>query len=356
MTLREETVQQGFAADYIRYLIRFMEEKGFDRDHIFSAIGIEQADLQKGDEWIYHSIDYSVVSKNLQAMTNNKLIGMEFGASISLKDHGYIGYAAGNAATLGEAIKMLTKYFRTRTTMFSIMVLEEDDFNILQVNNQADLGEGLNFWVQGILGTLMRICTEIFGEELLQKLADSAEARLSIDKPAFISNEIAEMLNGVSFSHTINQIRIPKSLMDAPLKDPDKLVSQMAQQHCDDQLMNIEPMQQGIIARVRKCLEAEKGVYPNLEQVSDQLNMSSRSLKRKLKAADSSFQLILDNLRKTEAIEYLRHSDHSIDDISRLLDFSDPSNFGRAFKKWTGASPRAYRNRALENQIQHKEE
>jgi AraC-like DNA-binding protein len=156
----------------------------------------------------------------------------------------------------------------------------------------------------------------------------------------------------VSFGHTINQVRIPKSLMDAPLKNPDQLISKMAQKHCDDQLMNVEPMQQGIVARVKKCLEAEKGVYPNLEQVSNQLNMSSRSLKRKLKAANSSFQLILDNLRKTEAIEYLCHSDQTIDEISRLLDFSDPSNFGRAFKKWTGVSPRDYRSRALENLAQ----
>ena len=183
---------------------------------------------------------------------------------------------------------------------------------------------------------------------MLEKLAEGSEARLSIDKPTAISNGVAEMIDGVSFGHTINQIRIPKSLMNAPLKDPDKLVSEMAQKHCDDQLMSIEPMQQGIIARVRRCLEAEKGVYPNLEQVSDKLNMSSRSLKRKLKTADSSFQVILDNIRKTEAIEYLCHSAHSIDEISTLLDFSDPSNFGRAFKKWTGVSPRSYRNRAHE--------
>lgn len=356
MTLRKEVVQHGFAADYIRYLIKFMEAKGFSKKLVLDAAGIQESDLDKGDEWIYHSVDYNSFSKSLQGMSKNSLIGLEFGASISLKEHGYIGYAAGNAATLGEAIEMLAKYFRTRTTLFSLVVIEEEDFNIIQVENHADLGEGLKFWVQAILGTLMRVSTEIFGEELIRKLMNESEARLSFDKPSIVTEEVAELLQGVSFGHSINQIRIPKSLLTLPLKNPDKLISQMAQKHCDDQLMNAEPMQQGIITRVRKCLEAEKGVYPNLEQVSDQLNMSSRSLKRKLKAADSSFQLILDNLRKTEAIEYLCHSDQTIDEISRLLDFSDPSNFGRAFKKWTGMSPRAYRSRALENQLYQKEE
>lgn len=356
MTLREEVVQHGFAADYIRYLIKFMEAKGFHKSLIFNAAGIHETDLDKGDEWIYHSVDYNSFSQSLQDIAKNNLIGLEFGASISLKEHGYIGYAAGNAATLGEAIDMLAKYFRTRTTLLSLLVVEEDDFNIIQVESHADLGDGLNFWVQAILGTLMRVSTEIFGEELIRKLMNESEARLSFDKPEIVKGTVAELLQGVSFGHSINQIRIPKSLLALPLKNPDKLISQMAQKHCDDQLMNVEPMQQGIIARVRKCLEAEKGIYPNLEQVSAEMNMSSRSLKRKLKSVGSSFQFILDNLRKTEAIEYLCHSEQTIDEISRLLDFSDPSNFGRAFKKWTGMSPRAYRSRAFENKVYKKEE
>lgn len=350
MTLRDVPTKQGFAADYFRYLVSFMETKGFHKNEVFAAAGIEESDLDKGDEWIYHSIEYNHFSKSLQQMTGNNFIGLEFGASISLKEHGYIGYAAGNAETLGEAISMLAKYFRTRTTLFSLSTLEEGDKVVIQVENHSDLGEGLKFWVQAILGTLMRVSTEIFGDELVQNLLSETEARFSFEKPEAISGELSELLKGVSFSHTINQIRIPKSLMDAPLKNPDKLISEMAQKHCEDQLMNVEPMQQGIVARVKRLLEAEKGVYPNLEMVASELNMSSRSLKRKLKTAGSSFQLILDNVRKAEAIEYLCHSDQSIDEISRLLGFSDPSNFGRAFKKWTGVSPRAYRARAYENQ------
>ncbi len=352
MTLREEVVQHGFAADYMRYLMDFMETKGIERQLILDAAGIQEEDLEKGDEWIYYSIDYNSFSKSLQKLGRNPLIGFEFGASISLKKHGYIGYAAGNASTLGEAITMLTKYFRTRTTLFALSIVEEGEFNIIQMESQADLGEGSKFWVQTILGILMRVSTEIFGDEILKRLMSETEARISLEKPELLTGQVADLLSGVSFGHSINQIRIPKSLMDAPLKNPDKLISQMAQRHCEDQLMTIEPMQQGIVARVRKCIEAEKGVYPDLEDVSHELNMSSRSLKRKLKAADNSFQKILDNVRKTEAIEYLCHSPHTIDEISSLLGFSDPSNFGRAFKKWTGMSPRAYRGRALENQAE----
>ncbi len=349
MTLREIPIQHGFVADYFIYLINFLENRGYDRQAILRAADIKESDLEKGDEWIYHSMNYNAFSKHLQEMTKSRNLGFEFGASIALKAHGYIGYAAGNAATLGEAISMLAKYFRTRMTLFSLTLVEEGDYVNLQVEAQADLGEGLDFWVQAILGTLMRVSSEIFAEEQVRSLLVNTEARLAFERPEKLSEELASSLLNINFGHSINQVRIPKTLLNAPLKNPDKLVSQMAQKHCEEQLINMEPMQQGIVARVRKCIEAEKGVYPNLESVSQELNMSSRSLKRKLKAVDSSFQKILDNVRKVEAIEYLCHSEQTIDEISLRLGFSDPSNFGRAFKKWTGVSPRAYRSRAYEN-------
>jgi len=351
MTLREEVIKRGFAADYIRYLIDFMEGKGFDRSLVLKAAGIEEADLDKGAEWIYYSIDYNRLSKGLMKMSGNDLLGLEFGSSIKLKDHGYIGYAAGNAQTLGEAVEMLVKYFRTRTTLFSLSIFDEEESTVIQLDTHAELGEGLSFWVQAIFGTLLGVCTEIFGQDLLLRLMNESVATLSFEKPKIINAGLEKVLKGLSFGHTVNQIHLPKHLMSAPLLDADKLVSEMAQKHCEDQLMNVEPMQQGIIVRVRKCLEAGKGGdYPDLEGVAKSLNMSSRSLKRKLKAVDSSFQVILDSVRKAQAIEYLCHSSRTIDDISRLLGFSDPSNFGRAFKKWTGLSPRAYRDRALANQ------
>lgn len=349
MTLREVPIQHGFSADYFRYLLSFLADRGYDRKEILAAANINESDLEKGDEWIYHSMNYNGFSRHLQEMSAKTTLGFEFGASIPLKAHGYIGYAAGNAATLGEAISMLAKYFRTRMTLFSLNLVEEGDFVNLQVEAQTDLGEGMDFWIHAILGTLMRVSSEIFAEEQVRSLLVGTEARLAFERPKKLSEDLAGSLLNISFGHAMNQVRIPKALLDAPLKNPDKLISEMAQKHCEEQLMNVEPMQQGIVVRVRRCIEAEKGVYPNLETVSSELNMSSRSLKRKLKAADTSFQKILDGVRKAEAIEYLCHSEQTIDDISLKLGFSDPSNFGRAFKKWTGVSPRAYRSRAHEN-------
>ena len=73
------------------------------------------------------------------------------------------------------------------------------------------------------------------------------------------------------------------------------------------------------------------------------LHVSLRSLQRKLKEEDTSYKDLLEETRRQLALQYLRDSRRSIGEITYLLGFSEPSNFTRAFKRWTGKSPVQYR-------------
>ena len=84
-----------------------------------------------------------------------------------------------------------------------------------------------------------------------------------------------------------------------------------------------------------------------LDSVACSLNMSNRSLHRKLQQESSSFRTILDNVRKRQAILSLRSSTKSIIDIAQEAGFQDSGSFSRAFKRWTGCSPREYRKSIL---------
>lgn len=64
---------------------------------------------------------------------------------------------------------------------------------------------------------------------------------------------------------------------------------------------------------------------------------------RRLKYEGVSYQQLKNDIRRDIAIEYLTHTDLSLQDISEQIDFHDASAFHRAFKKWTGVSPGTYR-------------
>lgn len=82
----------------------------------------------------------------------------------------------------------------------------------------------------------------------------------------------------------------------------------------------------------------------NLEQAANYFGLSQQTLHRRLLQEGTSFQSIKDSLRREKAISLLLDSKHSVEDISALLGFREARSFTRAFKVWTGVSPRQYRN------------
>jgi AraC-like DNA-binding protein len=77
--------------------------------------------------------------------------------------------------------------------------------------------------------------------------------------------------------------------------------------------------------------------------VAKSLGMSVRVLQKRLREEDTTFSQLATNVRKELAKSYLAERDYTIDDITYLVGFSEPSAFRRAFKTWTGLTPRQYR-------------
>lgn len=81
------------------------------------------------------------------------------------------------------------------------------------------------------------------------------------------------------------------------------------------------------------------GQVNTLEQASDQLSMSSATLKRKLKRFDCNFQSLLDNVRKQQAVFQISYLGYTNEKVAQCMSFNDIPNFRRAFKRWTGMTP-----------------
>ncbi|MCB1842763.1 MAG: AraC family transcriptional regulator ligand-binding domain-containing protein [Halioglobus sp.] len=82
---------------------------------------------------------------------------------------------------------------------------------------------------------------------------------------------------------------------------------------------------------------------PSFEELTGLLNMSARTLRRRLEKEGTSYQRIKDNARRDAAISMLSREGLTVSEVAELVGFSDPSAFHRSFKKWTGQSPGSYR-------------
>ena len=82
-----------------------------------------------------------------------------------------------------------------------------------------------------------------------------------------------------------------------------------------------------------------------IDQVARELGCSRQTLYRRLKAEGVTFAGLLDRLRRRLALRFVREQGLSVKESAWRLGFSDPAAFSRAFKRWTGTSPRAARGR-----------
>ena len=101
-----------------------------------------------------------------------------------------------------------------------------------------------------------------------------------------------------------------------------------------------------VVSRCKaQFLEQLASGEPSAEDIAQRLNMSSRTLQRKLAEANTTYLKLVDDCRRDLALRYISDPDKSITDITFLLGFSGQSAFSRAFRRWTGVSPSEYRQR-----------
>jgi len=99
-----------------------------------------------------------------------------------------------------------------------------------------------------------------------------------------------------------------------------------------------------VVMRVRsKLIERMPSGRVDEADIAAAINLSLRTLQRKLKTQGLSFSRMLDSSRRELGLQYVRNSQYSLNEIAYLLGFAEPGNFSRAFKRWYGKSPSQYR-------------
>jgi AraC-like DNA-binding protein len=99
-----------------------------------------------------------------------------------------------------------------------------------------------------------------------------------------------------------------------------------------------------VIMRVRsELIERLPSGQVDEADIASSVNLSRRSLQRKLRERGVSFSELLDSSRRELGLQYVRDPQYSLNEVAYLLGFAEPGNFSRAFKRWYGKSPSQYR-------------
>lgn len=319
-------------------LVEMVDARGVARPLLLRDTGIDESQLNGVDERVPAATMIRLI-RNALLLTHEPALGLLFGFQLKLSAHGFLGYAAMSSETLGDAIELGVKYFKTRFGLLDTRFYKHGDYAILEMEPTIDLGDAELFILESFMTGFA-----VMGLNLLGQIPEGVSSCWRFPRPEYHEKMLQHLPERqVKYGAEANQIRIPLGLLSQKLGLSDPTSRKLAEEQCKKELALLEE-NESIIARVRHIILSSSHRFPKLDVVAEQCFMSGRTFKRRLQQLGTSFQEILDDIRKGQAIDYLRHTAKPIDEIAALLGYNDPSNFGRAFKRWTGKTPSQYRH------------
>jgi AraC-like DNA-binding protein len=250
---------------------------------------------------------------------------------------GALGYAWLASSTLRQGFNRAVRYIHVVTEDLNLDVADTPaGFKI-----SIDLEDSIFTLPQHhdlVLSIIMHMCRFNFGEELIP-----TEVKLAHPEPACSKKITDYFCTEVQFEAEQTSLTIARAEVDRVLPSGNK---QIALMH-DEMLMRylVEIKKGDIVQQVQSIiLENLPDGQVTDRLVASELNLSERSMQRRLKEHKTTFRFLLDGVREMVAKQYIENPMNRMSDIAFLLGFSEQSAFSRAFKKWTGKSPVEYRN------------
>ena len=335
--------------NYPGFVFRTLREEGYPADSLLAETGLDETSLSDPH--------FRCGFQPLRRLFLNAIEGTgepDLGVVLALKfQPTYIGlpaYTAMNAARFDDGLDVLTRFFCLNFPAFEFGLV--DNRSGLQAGEAAirlqskfpfeDIEYfGFSSAIVAINGLL---------KAMLQADQAATRAEVTVRQPENWPAIEARIGFPFRFAAAENRIVFPEVLLDRRLPGADPLnharLLGLCEQFAAEMALEVTP-----VTRVLAILKDAPSLTVSLSEVATRMGYSERGLRRQLERSSTSYRKLVDQVREQRARELLSGSLHPIKAIAGALGFESSSNFARSFKRWTGLTPKAYRE-----QTQHEDD
>ncbi|WP_281645840.1 AraC family transcriptional regulator [Parendozoicomonas sp. Alg238-R29] len=242
------------------------------------------------------------------------------------------------SATLGDALRRCFKFFSmvTPSMHFSLSCQGEEARIAIEHIDKGGLDD--HFLIESLMICLVRWSSWLIGRHLLLNRVDFCHA-----EPRDIDEYSLMFPCARNYKQPVNLIVFGSRYLSMPVVQDARSLNEFLSE-VPGNLLTRYRHDDSLSARIRRRLANTRyEELPSFEDIASGLNMSTQTLRRRLKGEGNSYREIKDSIRRDIAVYHLLRQDMSINEIAELTGFAEPSTFHRAFKKWTGLTPGAWR-------------
>jgi AraC-like DNA-binding protein len=265
--------------------------------------------------------------------------GFRLARDFELGEIGLVYYVMASSEKLADALRNAERYCAINNEGVRLRVSLERRFAVeFEYRNVDRLSDRhhMEFW----LVTLLRICRTLTSSRLAPK-----QIKLRHTRPETPPDVRFLLGCEINFEADSDEILFPEPIGALPAVGADVHLNKLLLQYADEALSNRSvrraSIRTGVEDQIAQLLPHRKA---NASEIARRLDMSPRTLARALSAEGTDFSSMLETLRQALAKRYLREMDLPISEVAWLLGYTEVSSFTHAFARWTGLTPKAYRN------------
>jgi AraC-like DNA-binding protein len=316
-------------------LLAYAVQRGVSVNSLCDACGID-LDSVRANTAAVTSRQMSDLWMHAAQSCHDPLFGLHFGESLQLAALGVVGQIIQSAATVGEAVTMAASLSGVVTDLYAIDVTKGRSSFTISFRTQASVS-GSSAVLRQLRDFLVVFVIHELDGLLLRKVAP-----LSVTLPEAVM-PLAEYQRVLRCTpvHKAGVCRVTFAgvYWNEPIITANHELKNILLQRAGNGL----PPTLAFKGRILTYLEghAYLGIL-SLEEVAANFNMSPRSLQRRLREEQVTFQQLADTVRKSLALQYVNSGSYPVKEISVMLGYNELSAFSRAFKRWTGKAPGRY--------------
>jgi AraC-like DNA-binding protein len=305
---------------------------------VMSGVGLATEDVQDSKRRLDASVQVRLLELAAKELQDD-CFGFHLARGFKLGKIGLLYYVMASSERLADALRNAKRYCAINNEGVRLRISLERTFAIgleyLNIDRLSDRHH-MEFW----LVTLVRICRTLTSSRLAPK-----QIKLRHSRPVTPPDVRSHLGCEIDFAADSDEILFPARIGTLPVVGTDMYLNKLLLQYADEALSHRTSRRTSIRSHVEdQIAQLLPHGKANSSEISRRLGMSSRTLARALFAEGATFSGVLETLRQSLAKRYLHDRDLPIAEIAWLLGYSQISSFTHAFARWTGLTPKAFRN------------
>ena len=271
-------------------------------------------------------------------LTEDDLFGMRLYRMFCPTSFNAIALIAQASPTLGDALNNIARFLPVVTTQISAELRHSEDYTDVVL---CPMGEPHSHHIESLMGFLSRLfrMLDLNNEAFLLSIQLGRRPKDLAECAKLLG--CAEITAGESY-----RFRLAKNALSSPLPTADAFLLSRFIDTMQDLLASLPT--DDLVEQVKRRIQQLLGTGDvSAERIAAPMNISSRHLRRKLSQAGTSYEQLVDEVRRDAAVRMIAGGELSLTSIAYELGFLDPSSFTRAFRRWTDMSPTAFRRQQV---------